>query len=220
MTSFFFELIMTKTFLFRVLFNQLKGKINTKISFDFNLKGFHVNSHFINETKWRIQKSNQRPVLFPSSLYLPSLLFLDWNSSVCNCQFSLVCFTYKYFFLFSFSSKICYKLNKNKANTLRIINLHVQFACMIEFVCLMYNLSYVKFGASDSGCSDLAINSGKYCFCPNSKKRIFLLLLIWITLITIFLQRAHQYCNKEIHVVLLSFTIGHMSKVRRRRNYH
>ena len=53
-------------------------------------------------------------------------------------------------FLFSFSSKICYKLNKNKANTLRINNLHVQFACMIEFVCLMYNLSYVKFGASDA----------------------------------------------------------------------
>ena len=42
---------MIKTFLVRVTFNQLKGKINTKISVNFNLKGFRVNSHFINETE-------------------------------------------------------------------------------------------------------------------------------------------------------------------------
>ena len=109
---------------------------------------------------------------FPVLSFSPCLLYLDL--SVCNCQFSLVCFYKTVIFLFIFfSSKICYKLNTNKAKTLRINNLYVLFACMIEFICLMYNLSYVKFGTSDSGCSDLAIYSGKYCFCPNSEKEYF-----------------------------------------------
>ena len=57
-----------------------------------------VNSYFIGETKWRIPKRNQRPVLSPFSISLhASYLFLY----ICNnyCKFSLVCFYKTVFFI-------------------------------------------------------------------------------------------------------------------------
>ena len=153
-----------------------------------------VNSYFIGETKWRIPKRNQRPVLSPSSISPhASYLFL----SICNCKFSLVCF-YKTVFFFI---KDMLQIRIRQTLTELIIFVYSLPALLYLYV---WCTILPKIGASDSECSDLAFFSGKYCFCLNFRERIFLLLLMWIT---ILLQRAHQCHNKKN--IFQSFSIGH-----------